>query len=299
MIRNIDGATESFLGDLARIHDGIARATREITSGLRVEKPSDDPFSVGDILQLRGSIAWNDQVLANLEAMRAEVESAEAGLAQAVQLIDQATTCASQGAGSTVTAQQRQILAEQVRGILEQLVGVSRTASGGRFVFSGDLGNAPMYELNLQSANGVRQLTTPSSTQQVIDADGSTLPVTRTAQEIFDAPQMGVFAVVNALRLALENNNEANIQGAVESLRSAGEALNDQLSHYGSLQDRVRSAIDRAHKIGLSRQTELSDRSDADLTAATLALNQGQLQEQAALSARARGAVASLFDYLR
>jgi flagellar hook-associated protein 3 FlgL len=298
MLQGVDGASEKFLADLKRIQDATEAASQQITSGLRVQRPSDDPASVADILQLRAGIGWNSQVLANLDSLKTESDTAQEALAQAVQLIDQARTLGSQGTSPTVTDQARQSLAEQVRGILEQLVSISRTTCDGRFIFSGDLDSAPVFELNVTSPNGVNQLASPSATRQVEDADGTALPGTLTAQDIFDSPQASVFAALKDLLDALQNNSQTDIQTALDSLESAGDHVNTQLSHYGYLQTRVSAAIDRGQKVGLSRQTELSDRSDADLTAATLALNQGQLHEQAAFLARSRVATASLFDYL-
>jgi flagellar hook-associated protein 3 FlgL len=299
VIRIIDGSAEKFLVDLTRIQNGIEAASRQVTSGLRVERPSDDPGSVGDILMLRESLSWNTQVLSNLERLQAEARTAEEALAQAVQLIDQASTFGSQGAGGSATSELRLTLAGEVSGVLEQLVGISRTTSGDRFIFSGDLDNVPIYELNLQAPGGVTQIASPSSTRQVRDADGGTLPVTRTAAEVFDDPQASVFAAVDSLRRALENNSETDVRAALDSLKQAGDALNVHLSYYGSMQTRVDNAVDRARKIDLNRQAELSSHCDADLPAAILALTQGQSQEEAALSAQANNPGTSLFDYLR
>ncbi len=258
MIQNIDGATQAFLADLARSQAATDKAQREISSGLRVERASDAPQQVGDILELRGELGWNTQILANLNQVKAEADTSEEVLAQAVQLLDQASTLGSEGAGSLISADQRLGLAGQVEGILTQLVGISRTTCNGSYLFSGDRADAPVYELSLGSSNGVNELITPSATRQVLDGDGIALPVSRTAQQIFDSPSASVFAAVNGLRVALQSNSESDIQAALKSLRSAGDHLNTELSYYGMLQDRVNSAIGRAHQIDVRCQSELS-----------------------------------------
>ena len=104
---------------------------------------------------------------------------------------------------------------------------------------------------------------------------------------------------MNGLRVALEANSDSGIQAALGSLRSAADHLSAQLSYYGTLQNRTDTAIDRAHRIDVQRQADLSGQCDADIVAATLELNQGQLHQQAALSARARQPSGSLFDYIK
>jgi flagellar hook-associated protein 3 FlgL len=299
VIKNIDGTTQKFLADLARSQAAIDRAQREITSGLRVERASDAPQQIGDILELHGDLGWNTQILANLNQAKAKTDTAEGALAQAVNLLDQASTLGSQGAGSLVSADLRTTLAGQVEEILTQLVGISRTTCDGSYVFSGDQGDSPVYEVNSASANGVDTLITPSSTQQILDADGMALPVSRTAQDIFDSPSASVFAALNELRVALEANSDSGIQTALESLKSAGTHLNTELSYYGTLQNRINSGIDRANRIDVQRQTDLSGECDADIVAATLELNQAQLRQQAALAARAQLPSGSLFDYIK
>jgi len=299
VIRTIDGETQKFLADLTRSQATTDKAQRQISSGLRVERASDAPQQVADILELRGELGWNTQVLSNLNQMKGETDTAEGVLAQAVHLLDQAIALGSEGAGTLVPADQRRLFAGQVEGILTQLVAINRTEYGGRFIFSGDQADAPSYELNLGAPNGVNALITPTATKQILDADGVTIPVSKTAQEIFDSPSASVFAAVNELRVALEANSEAGIQAALESLRSAGDHLNTELSYYGMLQGRVDTAIDRANQADLRCQTELSSQCDADIVAATLELNQGQLQQQAALAARARQLSGSLFDYIK
>lgn len=299
MIRTIDGATQNFLADLDRFQAATDKAQREITSGLRVERVSDAPQQVGDILELRGELGWNTQILANLNQAKAEADTAEGVLAQAVPLLDQAATLGSEGAGSLVSADRRLTLAQQVEGILAQLVGISSTNCGGRFVFSGDRAEAPPYELNLGSPNGVNALMTQPATQQILDADGIALPASRTAQEIFDSPAASVFAALNGLRAGLAANSESAIQAALQSLRSAGDHLNTELSYYGIAQGRIDAAIGRARQMDVRYQTELSGQRDADIVAATLELNQGQLHQQAALAARARQPAGSLFDYIK
>jgi flagellar hook-associated protein 3 FlgL len=299
VIQTIDGETQKFLADLARSQAATDRAQRQISSGLRVERASDAPQQVADILELRGELGWNTQVLSNLNLLKGETDTAEGVLSQAVRLLDQAISLGSEGAGSLVPADQRSLFAGQVEGILSQLVAINRTQYGGSYIFSGDQADAPSYELDLAAPNGVNALITPTSTRQILDADGVAIPVSKTAQEIFDSPSASVFAAVNALRVALETDSDSGIQAALGSLRSAGDHLNTELSYYGMLQGRVDTAVDRANQADLRCQTELSSQCDADTVAAALELSQGQLRQQAAMSARAGQLTGSLFDYIK
>jgi flagellar hook-associated protein 3 FlgL len=305
MISNLDPASERFLLDLTRIQKSIGSATQAISSGLRVNSPSDAPDEVSDILQLYADIERNGQIRVNLGRVSSEVLTAQTALETAVHVVDRARVLASQGAGSIQTAETRQVLAGEVTALLEQLVSASRTIVEGRYIFSGDEDQVPPYQVNLAKPNGVDRLSTAAATRQVQHPSGLAFTAEKTAQEIFDNRNAddtlaadNVFAAVNGLRVALEGNDQAGIESSLVALRSAGTHLNDELSFYGFVENKLDEATDFANRFELQLKTELSNRRDADLTEAILELERGKTHEAAALGARALLPKTSLFDYL-
>jgi flagellar hook-associated protein 3 FlgL len=297
---NIDPMADQFLADLERIQDVAARAQRRISSGKRIETASDAPDDVSAVLALRGVLANNTQVKANLGRVKSEVDTAEATLEQAVKVLEEAVPLAAQAANSTETAQSRATLAIQVRGLHEQLVGLSRATVEGRYIFSGDADQSPSYSLDLTQPGGVQAETgaTAAATRRIQDPDGVAFTVARTAQQIFNDPGASAFAALNDLRVALEAGDLPGIQTAIDELHRALEHVNTNLSFYGTAQNRVQSATDRASKLEVQLKSDLSAREDADVTAAILELNQANLHQQAALEARSRTPQRTLFDYL-
>jgi flagellar hook-associated protein 3 FlgL len=308
MISGIDAVSEQFLADLRGTQDRTNRAERQLSSGLKFHNASDAPDQVGDILTLRAGLARNAQVRSNLQGLITEVNTAEQAVETSVQLVERARVLASQGATATQSAKTRTQIAQEVRSICEQLLGLSASQVGGRFVFSGDADQSISYEadtLNPDLGGGVTQLGTAQATRLILDPVGSTFTVDRTAQQIFDSqnadgtPDAGnVFVAVNQLRVALEANDVTGIVNSVATLTAAGDHLNAQLGFYGASQNRIQSATELANQIELQYKTELGDKQDADLAQAILEINQGKLQQDASLSARAQFRRTSLFDYL-
>jgi flagellar hook-associated protein 3 FlgL len=304
MISNVNGATQQFLADLDRIQATAERAQREISSGLRVEVPSDAPDAIRGILQLRTEMAQNTQIQTNLSTVKADVGSADTAIQSAVSVLDRALTLGTQGATVTATATQRTAMAQEVGSLLEQLVSLSRTAVGGRYIFSGDQEQTPPYQVNPASPTGVDQLVTSASTRQIQDVDGLPISTAMTAQDIFDHQSAGtpapdnVFAAVKALQVALTNNDQAGVQSSIAGLHQASDHLNVSLGFYGAAENRIQAAIDRAAEIQVQQKTDLSQQQDADIAAVSVELTMAQTQEQAALSAKAKMPPTSLFNYL-
>jgi flagellar hook-associated protein 3 FlgL len=292
MFPDISGSTQAFLASLDTTQMQMQQAQSEVSSGLRVQQASDDPTEIAEILQLHGDISQNQQIQSNLNSVSSELSTADSALQTAVQAVESATSLGTQGATSTATADQRTILAQQVAGILQTLVGIANTSTDGRYIFSGDQDTQPAYQLDPTQPEGVKQLVSAPATRVIVDASGTSISVSKTAQEIFDAqdangqPTAGnVFAAVNALATALQNNDQAGISQAVISLQSADQYLNDQLAFYGQAETSISTATSVAQQFQTQETSNLSQLRDADVAKVAVQLNQEQVQNQAALSA--------------
>jgi len=304
MTPSINPNSEIFLGNLQQIQNRISTAERQLSSGLRVAVASDDPDEISSILQLRAQIAGVQQTQENLSNVTPQVESGENAIQQAIQVLDTATSLATEASGSTSNATQRQDEIPQVQGILEQLVSLSQTAVSGQYIFSGDLSGQPQYTL---AANGdsVQQMTQPGPPGQILDANGLPISIGLTAQQIFDDQDANgnptaanVFAAVTGFLSALQNNDSAGIQAAVTNIQTASAHLNDESSFYGAAQNNLTAASSSAGQTLIQLQQQLSNEQDADVAQSALDLNTATTDEQAAMSAQAMLKPQSLFNYL-
>lgn len=305
MLNITRGATEKFLADMDRTQSQIDKVSGQVSSGIRVQQPSDDPGALAEIATLQGAIGMNQQVQANLGSATNEVGTAEGALQSAIQAVENAISLGAQGATSTSTAQARSILATQIQGLQETLVGISQTTVNGRYIFSGDQDRSPAYKLDLSQPSGVQRLLTASSTRVIQDATGTAISVAKTAGEIFDprnpddTPATGnAFAALNALRVALQNNDSAGIAQAQDALKQADSHLNVAEAFYGNAQTRLASATNIAQRFQVNQQKQLSDLRDTDVASAALELTQAQTQQQASLAAQSKRTSMNLFDYL-
>jgi flagellar hook-associated protein 3 FlgL len=291
----INGANQQYLADLQLTQAQIQQAQAQLSSGYRLQRPSDDPAALNQIYELQTKIALNQQTQKNLHGAQTELSAADSALQSSIQALTSAVTLAAQGANSSYTAAQRANLAIQVQGIQQSLVSLSQTQVNGRYIFSGDQDTAPLYELDSTQPNGVKQLVTPTNTRTIQDVNGTAIATARTATTIFDAQDSAgapidgnVFAAVQSLITALQNNDTAAIQTASDAVKSANEYLNGQLAFYGAAENRVADATQLAQKFMVQEQTDLGDVQNTDVPTAALALTRAQTQQQAALAVEAK-----------
>ncbi len=305
MITGLTPANAQFVTSVENLQNQLTTANNELSSGLRVNVASDAPGEVEDIFQARSDLASVNQVSQNLTDVQAQVNAGDSGLQNAIQLLQNALSLGAEGSGTTVTAEQQGGLATQVQSLLSQLVGVSQTQVNGVYIFSGDASGSPPYQLDPASPTGVDQLVTAQATQQIADPSGITFPISLTAQELFDnsdaagnpTPQ-NAFAALNNLQLALQSGNATSISTAISDVQSASTYLNQQLTFYGTAQNRITSALDLAQKFQLQDQTNLSNLQDTNVPAVALQLTQDSTDINAAMAAQARMPTSTLFDYL-
>jgi flagellar hook-associated protein 3 FlgL len=304
MTPSINPNSEIFLSNLQQIQNRIGTAEQQLSSGLRVSVASDDPDEISSILQLRAQIAGVQQTQENLSNATPQVESGENAIQQSIQVLDTATSLATEAAGSTSNAGQRQDEIPQVQGLLQQLLSLSQTAVNGQYIFSGDLSGQPQYTL---AANGssVQQMTQPGPAGQIQDANGLPISIGLTAQQIFDDQDANgnptaasAFAAVTGLLTALQNDDGQGILTAVTNIQTASAHLNDESSFYGAAQNDLTAAGNSASQALIQLQQQLSNEQDADAAQSSLDLTTATTAEQAAMSAQAMLKPQSLFNYL-
>lgn len=298
MLKGIQGQNPGFLADLSRIQDRIATTNKQITSGYRVNEASDDPQSITSILKLQSQIDHLTQTQTNLSTAKSQNETADAALQTATTILDQLTSIASQGATDTTTSNTRALLADQVKQLAGQLVGIANTSANGHYLFGGDSSNLAPYSFNWASGtNGLVSNSTGAATALLDDGSGSTISAGMSAAEIFDSGSNSIFAAVYNLGQALANNDSPGVQSALASVKSAGTYLSQVSASYGNRENWIAQASETASNHLSTLQASLASLRETDLPSAITHMTADQTALQAAISAHASLSNKTLFDY--
>ncbi len=304
-MNGINSGNAQFLASLDRLQTRADKLQQQISSGFRVSKPSDDPSAVQDVLSLSSAILQTGQVKTNLGIVKADSDAAESSVGTAVQLLQNAVSLAAQGSNTVLTADQRSTIATQVQGLLNQMIGLSRTQVAGRYVFSGDVAAQPQYQANDQNPNGVDRIFQTTATGSVQDSTGVAFPSAHTAEQVFDHRNPddslagdNAFAALKQLATALSNNDQTAIGQATKSLKNAQDWMSQQLGFYGAVQNQVQWSIDMADKYQVGLKADLSVVRDTDVTAAIVESTQISTNVSAAMASQAKVPRTSLFDFL-
>jgi len=305
MITSISPTSEIFLSNLQQIENRVSTAERQLSSGLRVNEASDAPDQISNILQLRAQIAGVQQTQHNLSVVGPQVNSADTAIQQATQVLDSATSLATQAANGTPTPAQQAAMASQAEAILQQLVSLSRTNVNGQYIFSGAQSGQPSYGMN---GSTYQQLIVPAPglPGAIQDTNGVSIATGLTASQVFDGgnspnpQQNSAFAAVASLVTALQENpsNSTDLQSALANIQSATAYVSSQGSFYGAVENNITAANNTASTQLTQLQQLLSNEQEADIPTVSQELQSALTSEQAAMQGQAQFKPQSLFSYL-
>lgn len=300
MVSNLSPSYQQFLNNINRISDQMSQAQTQLSTGLKVNVVSDAPDVVSTLLQARSNLNGAQQISTNLGIVSTEVNTGEQSLQSAVSLMDQVQTLSAEGATGTQTASGRVVIAQQLQAVEQQMVGLANTQVNNRFIFAGDADQTQPYTYDSTQTDPVSAYRGSASTRTVQGPNGTTFPISLTAQQVFDStdPTTNVFATINNMVTALNSNNTAAIATANSALPNVGTYLNSQLAFYGAAQDSVAAATTSASILVTQLKTQISGLQDADETLSILNLTQAQTEQQAALQSFQQVPRTTLFDFL-
>jgi flagellar hook-associated protein 3 FlgL len=300
LIASLNPAAQQFLDNVNQIGDAMTTAQQQVSTGLKIAQVSDAPDSISLLLQAHADLASTQQTLTNLGLVATEVNTGEEALENATTMFDQVQTLAADGANTLQTASGNADLAQQVNSLLQQFVGLSATRINNRYIFAGDQDQQIPYTYDATQTPPVSAYGGSASTRDVQDANGTSIPVALTAQQIFDStdPSTNVFTSLENLSTALASNNTAAIQTSLNGLPAVSEYLNTQLAFYGNVQDQLTASTSYGQTLQTQQQADVANLQDADVTQSIEELTQAQTQQQAALQSDALLPRSTLFNFL-
>src|SRR5579871_2391343 len=97
-------------------------AVQQLATGRRINSLSDDPASAAALVTNNAQSSQVDQFLSNASDAQGKLQTADSALSNAVEILTTAITVGTEGANGTVSAADRQALAQQVQGMQQQML---------------------------------------------------------------------------------------------------------------------------------------------------------------------------------
>lgn len=182
----------------------LLKLQEQVTSGKRINRPSDDPMGQAEVIHFGKSLDTSNQYLRNIDRLESFVAASESVLQTVQDQLIRVRELAVQGANASNTAADRSIIAREVRQIYDQLIATGNTNHAGAYLFSGNQVNTqPFVNQGLFIGTALTlPVTITASTNDVLNitVDGVTSNVTLTPIVNATGPQLAaaVQTAINA-----------------------------------------------------------------------------------------------------
>ena len=295
--------TEGMLGRrlLADLHASTSRlatSQRQIASGKRIEKPSDDALGTHTALRLRGQLDGIASDQRSISDAQGWLDTTEGALADVTDIVQRARELALKGVNGTLSQSDRNKIADEVEQLIESTKSAANANFGGRYVFSGTTTDQPSY---LAGAVDTWQGDTGGAVYRQI-GPGISITVNVRGEDVFGngGGDGKLLSTMRSLVTNLRSGNVAAISASDISALSANlEDVTSARGVIGALSNRVESASNRLAQAQEATTSLLSETEDTDIAAALIDFNTQQTVYKAALQSGQALVQPSLLDFLR
>lgn len=214
-----------------RNNEGLLRAQEQISSGKRINRPSDDPVGMMEVLKFRTDIGLSGQYLSVMENAESFLNTADTVLGTVHNQLKTAKEQALQQAGGLATAETRKTAAIVIDNMVEQMIQLGNTRVGHRYLFSGQRSEAPALDANGDYTGSGRDLTAEITLNEVI-------PISVRASEFLTADMNPSLSAANgATPLASLNGGSGVPAGSFTITDRAGNSVLIDTTAMADLED--------------------------------------------------------------
>jgi flagellar hook-associated protein 3 FlgL len=250
---------EIFKSNLGSIKTKIDANQTMIASGKRILKPSDDPAVIGRSMQIQAEKSAGEQYKRNLDKLKMTGTFYETSVDTIQDLLTRAKELAVSMSSGNMDATARKAAAEEVDGIIQQLVTVGNTKVAGTYIFGGKKGISAPY-----SASGTFSGT--DEVNQIAVDGGSTMDAGISGSRIFEGDGVNIFTALQAFQQHLSDNDVSGVRGDLDTIDDAIDLTTNNLSYVGTYSQRIDTMIDANTTKDLNLTTTQSELIDGDMT---------------------------------
>jgi flagellar hook-associated protein 3 FlgL len=273
------------LADLQRANVAVAKASMQVSTGNRLQRPSDDPQAVQKALNLRGDLAATAQYMDTAGASQGWAQATDDALSDINDVLQRAREAVVQGGNGTMSQKDRNDIATQIDQLIGQAKASGNATFDGQYIFAGQKTDTAPYDpdgadtYNGDTGSIVRTIGPGVSVQlngsmgSVLGngSDGKALQVLR---DIAAHLRGGTAADTNALRTSDLSAIDASMADVSTARAEAG-----------ALSNRLTTAANRLTDLQTSTEKVRSGVEYVDLAEAISQLSSQQAVYQAALQA--------------
>jgi flagellar hook-associated protein 3 FlgL len=295
--------SQNLLANINQSLDRLDTTQQQLSTGKRINQPSDDPYGTSLALQLNSQLSSLNSYANNITDGTGWTQAAQPAMSDVANAVQRVRELVLEAANGTQTKADMQSSAAEVNQLIDEIKQDANTQYNGQYVFAGSATSTTPYQSGSNDAYGgntgqVARTIGPNSSLAVnvnlsaVLGSGQTTPgqpagdglLLNTLRNIADDLQSGNATSLSANDLPQLDTNLGSLTGLQASL--------------GAVQDRLQMASSRIQSLQAADAQVLSNTQDADMAKTEVDFSTEQAALTAALQAGAHIVQQSLMDFL-
>ncbi|WP_168123429.1 flagellar hook-associated protein FlgL [Paenibacillus sp. HB172176] len=293
----------------------------QLSTGKKINKPSDDPVGITFALRYRSELQANEQYTENASSSLSMLEYTDTTIGQATDVLGRARDLLLAGANGTTEQTGLDAIKVEIDQLYNQMVEIGNSQFNGKQVFNGEqTGTKPYPTLGTGDAADpladppvlkAYQVGTDTGSIQYELSAGMKLGVNITGNELFGEPLAAdatqeemeasdnVFALLQRAHDMLAAGDQDGLSDLVGQIDSRIDKMLTKRSEVGAKVNRVDIIQNRLDDININLQTVQAKTEDADIAEVITNMKTEENVYEASLSVGAQLIRPSLVDFLK
>ncbi|WP_018754751.1 flagellar hook-associated protein FlgL [Paenibacillus terrigena] len=285
--------TNQLLRNITSNYNNMNKYQEHMSTGRKINKPSDDAVGITYALRYRSELAMNEQYQKNMDAAKSYVEHTDTVMGQINDLMQRASELTVRGVSGSNPQSALDAISAELGGLYDTLLTLGNDQMNGKYIFNGQMTDVEPYQAGGESTD----------TQKINfqSAAGVLIPINVSGNEVFGegTDPDNMFTVIKSIQTAFKNGDQTTARGLMSQLQGRFDKFLDVRSEVGARSNRI-DLMDNRLKDLNTNLTELQSKTeDADMAETIIKLQTQESVYQASLSSGAKIIQPSLLDYLR
>lgn len=273
----------------------------QLSTGKKINKPSDNPVTAVRSMYYRSSLNEVDQYKRNLDDGLSWMSTTDEALDQLTNVIQRVRELTVQGQSDTNTPSDRQAIAEEINQLKEHLGEIANSKIGGRYVFAGtDVKTAPYRADDAVPGSEKEFRNTNNELVKLQVGQTNHIQINVLGASVFNNDgNGGVFKVFSDIATHFSSSESGSNKDFLEELDNQIDNILKERSELGARMNRLELSTSQVEALEVSTTKLLTQEEDVDISKVIIELKAQENVHSAALSAGARIIQPTLVDFLR
>ncbi|WP_346235410.1 flagellar hook-associated protein FlgL [Lysinibacillus telephonicus] len=293
--------SSNMLRNLNNSYSKMGKLQEQLTSGSKINRPSDDPVAAIKGMGYRTDLNKVEQFTRNMNQVNSWIDTTDESLGQVSEALKRVQELVTQAANDTNDSDDREKILAEISQIKAQIKDVANTKVGDDYIFSGTKTQSPLYDANGNLIPATTTGTAFNADVKIEVFDGIQLNVNTDAVQLFKDIEDTLTSIEGQLSAEPggDGDDATELSSLLGNIQAVYEDVLAERAEVGAKQNRVEMMTNRLSIQEINVKKQMSNNEDVDYAESITEMVTQESIHQAALSVGANIIQQTLVDFIR